>query len=394
MKVFRGILLLFVGIALGVWVAPRLSGLSSGLGGWVEKVKTRIRPVSRAETKSAPVRPAAVPAPQPFRPLKAAEAVEIGRLMGMTEEATPAKISKAFEQSGGRWAFADARKSASPERPWVAELLPGPVAYWRVRSLGVAVAEAMGRDWLVWKQKNPLGAVLDLRECLPAQSLEAAAEVAGLFVTPGEVLFTWRDGAGKEKVFRSDRQPLGMGAGYPLIVLVGSELRGAGELLAYLLQERGGAILIGQSSAGQMGWLAESRLSSGRSVFKMQGEIVLPGGQAPVGRPLPPDLNLLAAGVVDTEIWPGGETTIASTVAEVPPIKRPNEASLIQNEDVDQEGMMSAGDKKDEVKRPPQDKGLQRAGDLLRALRKFPPSRRATFDPYRFRGQILFSNLA
>jgi hypothetical protein len=81
-------------------------------------------------------------------------------------------------------------------------------------------------------------------------------------------------------------------------------------------------------------------------------------------------------------------------VAEVPPIKRPNEASLIQNEDVDQEGMMSAGDKKDEVKRPPQDKGLQRAGDLLRALRKFPPSRRATFDPYRFRGQILFSNLA
>ena len=184
MKVFRGILLLFVGIALGVWVAPRLSGLSGELGGWVEKAKMRMRPVARAETKSAPVRPAAVPAPQPFRPLKAAEAVEIGRLMGMTEESTPAKIGKAFEQSGGRWAFADAKKSASPERPWVAELLPGPVAYWRVRNLGVAVAEAMGRDWLAWKQKNPLGAVLDLRECLPTQSLEAAAEVAGLFVTP------------------------------------------------------------------------------------------------------------------------------------------------------------------------------------------------------------------
>ena len=84
MKVFRGILLLFVGIALGVWVAPRLSVLSGGLGGWVERAKTRMRPVSRPETKSAPVRPAAVPAPQPFRPLKAAEAVEIGRLMGMT----------------------------------------------------------------------------------------------------------------------------------------------------------------------------------------------------------------------------------------------------------------------------------------------------------------------
>jgi C-terminal processing protease CtpA/Prc len=242
----------------------------------------------------------------------------------------------------------------------------------------VAVAEAMGRDWLAWKQKNPLGAVLDLRECLPGQSLEAVAELAGLFVTPGEVLFTWRDGTGKEKVFRSDHQPLGLGAGYPLVVLVGSELRGAGELLAYLLQERGGAILIGQSTAGQMGWLAETRLSSGRSLFRMQGEILLPGGQAPLGRPLPPDLNLAGETLLDTEIWAGGEATIASTVTEVPPIKRPNEAALLQEDDVETEEMRSGAAAKDEMKRPPQDKGLQRAGDLLRGLRKLPTARRGS----------------
>ncbi len=385
MKVFRGILLLLVGLAIGVWVGPRMSGLA---GGWFEKAKVRM-PAARAGNRSEPVRPAAVPAAQAVRPLKAAEATEIGRLMGLAEGVSPAKINKILEQAGGRWALGEARKSASPERPWVAELLPGPVAYWRVRSLGVPVAEAIGRDWLVWKQKNPLGAVLDLRECLPAQSLAAAAEVAGLFITPGEVLFTWRDGAGKEKVYRSDRQPLEIGAGYPLIVLVGTELRGAGELLAYLLQERGGAILIGQSSAGQMGWLAETRLSSGRSVFKMQGEIILPGGQAPMERPLPPDLNLPVNGVVDVEIWSGGEATIASTMAEVPPIKRPNEAALLQNDDPEPEEMMPAGDKRGEVKRPLQDKGLQRAGDLLKALRIIPPSPRATFDPTPFRGQFL-----
>ena len=33
MKVFRGILLLFVGIALGVWVTPQLSVLAGGWGG-------------------------------------------------------------------------------------------------------------------------------------------------------------------------------------------------------------------------------------------------------------------------------------------------------------------------------------------------------------------------
>lgn len=55
-----------------------------------------------------------------------------------------------------------------------------------------------------------------------------------------------------------------------------------------------------------MGWLAETRLSTGRSLFKMQGEILLPGGQAAAGRPLPPDLNLAGGSVLDTEIWPGG----------------------------------------------------------------------------------------
>jgi hypothetical protein len=44
--------------------------------------------------------------------------------------------------------------------------------------------------------------------------------------------------------------------------------------------------------------------------------------------------------------------------------------------------------KESEVKRPPQDRGLQRAGDLLRAIRKVPPTRRAAFDPSLFRGQV------
>jgi C-terminal processing protease CtpA/Prc len=174
----------------------------------------------------------------------------------------------------------------------------------------------------------------------------------------------------------------------PLIVLVGPNLRGAGELVASIIQERGGGILIGQSTAGQMGMLSETRLSSGRSLFRMQGEIALPGGQTQPGRPLPPDLELAGDHFVDTEIWPGGEATIASTVEEVPRIKRPNEASLIKEEEVDSEEITPpVSNKEDRVKRPPQDRGLQRAGDLLRALRKIPPARRASFDPELFRGQ-------
>ncbi|MBM4455497.1 MAG: hypothetical protein FJ411_03810 [Verrucomicrobia bacterium] len=381
MKTLRILLLLFLGIGIGVGVAPFLPNLQAKLAGNLAKVLNREERKAGAQ-ESAPARPAAVPAPKPVSPLRPGEAAEIAKLVGSdpaAAEANPAAMTRTLDQSAGRMAIGGGTKLASPDRPWVAELLPGPIAYWRVRTMGATLAEAIGRDWAAWRQKNPLGAVLDLRECLPAQSLEAAAELCALFVTPGEVLFSWRDGAGKEKVFRSDRQPLGLNPVTPLVVLVGPSLRGAGELVATILQERAGAILLGQATAGQTGWLAESRLSTGRSLFRLRGEILLPGGRAGAGRPLPPDVVLNGANYPDVEIWTGGEMTIASTIAEVPPIKRTREATLL-NEDEGGGGetmSLSLPEKDLKDKRPPQDRGLQRAGDLLRALRKMPPSRQA-----------------
>ena len=94
---------------------------------------------------------------------------------------------------------------------------------------------------------------------------------------------------------------------------------------------------------------------------------------------MPPDVVLSGVNYTDSEIWSGGEMTIASTMAEVPAIKRAREATLINEDDADVEEIISSSlsSKELEVKRPPQDRGLQRAGDLLRALRKMPPNRRA-----------------
>lgn len=399
MRHVRSPALLLTGLVAGILVAPQLPKIQAQVSEWVEKIRTGKRNASKNASLAPLTRPAVVPPPKPLAPLKPAEAAEIIRLLGNelganAAESSPVQVGRLLEQSGGRWAVAEPGKTASPERPWVAEFLPGNVAYWRVRHLGTALAEAIGRDWAVWRQKNPLGAVLDLRECLPAQSLEAAAEVGGLFVTPGEVLFTWRDEVGKEKIFRSDRQPLGLGPGTPLIVLVGPNLRGAGELVASILQERSGAILLGQATGGQIGLLGETRLPSGRSVFRIKGEILLPGGRKGTGRPIPPDVELADDSFVDTEIWPGGEATIASTIAEVPGIKRANEASLIQQEEgeMEEETPSVPTGKEAEPKRPPQDRGLQRAGDLLRMIRKMPPSRRASIDPVDFRGQNSISS--
>ncbi|NDA10066.1 MAG: hypothetical protein EBZ07_04370 [Verrucomicrobia bacterium] len=94
---------------------------------------------------------------------------------------------------------------------------------------------------------------------------------------------------------------------------------------------------------------------------------------------MPPDLGVSGGNYTDAEIWTGGEMTIASTIAEVPPIKRARESTLIQEDEADAEEILSSSlsQKELEIKRPPQDRGLQRAGDLLRALRKMPPNRRA-----------------
>ncbi|NBR63945.1 MAG: hypothetical protein EBT77_06525, partial [Verrucomicrobia bacterium] len=205
--------------------------MKAHLDGILVKIQSRRERQDRAE-ESAPARPAALPAPKPASPLRPAEAVEIAKVLGSdpaAAEANPGSVTRMVDQSPGQLAVSEPLKLASADRPWVAELLPGPIAYWRVRTMGATLAEAMGRDWSAWRQKNPLGAVVDLRECLPAQSLESAAELCALFVTPGEILFTWRDGAGKEKVYRSDRQPLGLNPATPLVVLVGQNLRGAGE---------------------------------------------------------------------------------------------------------------------------------------------------------------------
>ena len=381
MKTLRILFLIFLGIGIGVGVTPFLPGIKAHWGGMVLKIQSRKERKNQVE-EAAPARPAALPAPKPASPLKPAEAAEIARVVGSdpaAAEANPVAVTRMLDQSTGTMAVGESVKLASPDRPWVAELLPGPIAYWRVRTVGATLAEAMGRDWAAWRQKSPLGAVLDLRECLPAQSLESAAELCALFVTPGEILFTWRDGAGKEKVFRSDRQPLGLNPATPLVVLVGPNLRGAGEVVATILQERAGAILLGQATAGQAAWLVETRLSSGRSFFRTRGELLFPGGRTGFGRPLPPDVVLSSAIYTDSEIWSGGEMTIAGTVAEVPAIKRAREATLINEDEADVEEIISSSlsDKELEAKRPPQDRGLQRAGDLLRALRKMPPSRRA-----------------
>lgn len=395
-KTARTLFLLGLGLVLGLAVAPAVPQIKAKGVEWMGKLRAGRKAPPKEVALATPARPAPLSAPKPAAGLKPAEATEVVRTLGadaagLSADSTPVQVVRFLEGSGGRMAVADLGKVAAPERPWVAEFLPGNIAYWRVRTLGVPLAEAIGRDWAVWRQKNPLGAVLDLRECQPAQSLEAVAEVCGLFVTPGEVLFTWRDGTGREKVYRSDRQPLGLGGSTPLLILVGPNLRGAGELVAAILQERSGAILLGQATAGQPGWLGETRLSSGRSFFRSRGELLLPGGRGGMGQPLPPDVDLASGGFADAEIWSGGEMTIAATVAEVAPIQRATESSLMKDEDMNLEDMLptSPAGKETEVKRPPQDRGLQRAGDLLRALRKLPPSKRSAFDPRGFQGHIL-----
>ena len=133
MKTVRIFLLLAVGAFVGVWVSPKLPLIAGKVTAVMEKIRARNRAPSAASMSSVPIRPAALPAPQPVSVLKPVEAVEIARLLGLEAggipaEATPIKMSRVLEQTRGRMAVTEPRKTASPERPWVAEWLPDNVA--------------------------------------------------------------------------------------------------------------------------------------------------------------------------------------------------------------------------------------------------------------------------
>lgn len=100
-------------------------------------------------------------------------------------------------------------------------------------------------------QQNGLtGLVLDLRDC-PGGSMQGAMDIANLFIPEGKVLASTRyRSRDLEPPFKTRRMENGLYR-TPMVVLVGPNTMGGGELIAAALQDHDRAIIVGQRTRGK-----------------------------------------------------------------------------------------------------------------------------------------------
>lgn len=127
--------------------------------------------------------------------------------------------------------------------------------------------------------------VLDLRGNGGGR-LDAAREVAELFIPPGALLYIEREDRQAKEV--RSRGP-GAHTGLSITVLIDGGTASAAELLAGALARAGTARLLGERSAGKGTILTAHPEDQSRVRWIKTGELLLPDGTPLTGRGLPPD---------------------------------------------------------------------------------------------------------
>lgn len=128
-----------------------------------------------------------------------------------------------------------------------AEMLPEGIAYVRLTSFNSVATQQLTQALTELLAQNPQALIFDLRDN-PGGFLDQAVSVADLFLPEGVVLFE-RNIRGLDKVFQS--KDGGPAENIPLVLLVNVGSASASEIVAGAIQDRGRAILIGETTFGK-----------------------------------------------------------------------------------------------------------------------------------------------
>lgn len=128
--------------------------------------------------------------------------------------------------------------------------------------------------------------VLDLRSN-PGGLLQAAIDVADLFLDGGEVMIQLQSG-GQETVLKATRG--GVATDMPLVILINGASASASEIVGGALQDRGRAILIGQVTFGKGSVQNIYDLSDGSSLHITAARWFTPNRNQIDGKGLSPDI--------------------------------------------------------------------------------------------------------
>jgi hypothetical protein len=186
-----------------------------------------------------------------------------------------------------------------PQAKGMLRTLPPGAVYWRPADFSPRELDGFLKQWPALKAGAPKGLIIDLRNFRDGNNLAGAASLAGLFLSPQDVLFTVEGLNFPQQVFRSQHQPLELRQDFPIIVLVNGGTRGAAEALAFVWQRKGTAMLIGKKTAGEGGLFIETRLKSGRFLRLATARISGADGTGLLGAPLVPDIAVTVGAAAD-----------------------------------------------------------------------------------------------
>ena len=134
---------------------------------------------------------------------------------------------------------------------------------------------------------NTTGLILDLRMAGGAD-LVSVCDIAGMFSPPETVLFKERDGLGKEVAVHKTHDSVRLGL--PVMVLIDSNTQGASEVLAAVMQELKGVILIGSPTSGDDRLREFIPLGDGRILHIATGRLDVSPAPAYRGKGVQPDI--------------------------------------------------------------------------------------------------------
>ncbi len=127
------------------------------------------------------------------------------------------------------------------------EFWPQQIGYIKINGLYEGSGSQVAAQLHAWSQTNGVGIILDLRDA-NGINLDTVAEIARLFSHSTPTFFTIQDGFGKTlKTYAAkNNTPFDL----PVMILVNQDTRGAAELMAAVLQDCQGVMIIGVPTRG------------------------------------------------------------------------------------------------------------------------------------------------
>jgi carboxyl-terminal processing protease len=162
-------------------------------------------------------------------------------------------------------------------------LLSESIGYLHVAHIEQGTANEIDDVLKGWELNSVAGVILDLRRN-PGGSLDAAKEVASLFLPAGKVVVALDGKSVSNQVYRTETEP--RYPSLPIVVLINGQSASAAEVIAAALQEHDRAWLVGETTFGK--GVAESvlPLSGGSALVLTSARYFTPKGRS-VQKPLP-----------------------------------------------------------------------------------------------------------